>query len=399
MATVSEQINAKIEEIKSDRDEIINLLNNRGYSIPLTSKFNEIPQYISPSSIGAVNQSVNNGTVNERINARIEEIKSARNEIITLLNDRGYVIPLTSKVSDIAIYLAQYVPTETSYFTFTLLEDDTYSIAAKDATNMPTKVFLPTEYNGKAVTVIGKHAFMDCTDIEYVFIPSTITTIGYGAFAYCYNLGTAWIPHTVTTVDYGVFAYTGTAVYIDIHYPPYPPTGWHEDWDMYLPEGAVHWGVSFRDMFNTTLLTDNTYEVTATETALANEYIYIPDSHEGTDITSIGTSAFAGSSATGVRIGDNITLIGKLAFSGAKMHMIKIPLNVTTIKPLAFSNMSEGTVIYCEAESKPNGWVDNWCDNSVTVVWGDSEIEDTNTYLTDENGNVLTDENGNLLIL
>lgn len=262
-------------------------------------------------------------------------------------------------------------PTATSYFTFTLLDDDTYSIAAKDATNMPTKVFLPTEYNGKAVTVIGKHAFMDCTDIEYVFIPSSITTIGYGAFAYCYNLGTAWIPHTVTTVDWGVFSYTGTAVYIDIHYPPYPPTGWNEDWDIYLPEGAVHWGVSFSEMFNTSLLSDATYEVTATETALANEYIYIPDSHEGTDITSIGASAFAGSSATGVRIGDNITLIGKLAFSGAKMHMIKLPLKVDTIKPLAFSNMPEGTVIYCEANSKPNGWADDWCDDSVTVVWGD----------------------------
>lgn len=284
---------------------------------------------------------------------------------------RHKVCTVCGTVLETEIIPAPYEPTAESYFTFALLEDDTYSIAAKDATNMPKKVFLPTEYNGKAVTVIGKHAFMDCTGIEYVFIPSSITTIGYGAFAYCYNLGTAWIPHTVTTVDYGIFAYTGTAVYIDIHYPPYPPTGWNEDWDMYLPEGAVHWGVSFSEMFNTSLLSDATYEVTATETALANEYIYIPDSHEGTDITSIGASAFAGSSATGVRIGDNITLIGKLAFSGAKMHMIKLPLKVDTIKPLAFSNMPEGTVIYCEANSKPNGWADDWCDDSVTVVWGD----------------------------
>ena len=159
------------------------------------------------------------------------------------------------------------VPNE--YFIFTLLDDGTYSITAKDVNYMPSEVVIPSTYNGKAVTsigysafrncnsltsvvipnsvtsidsaafydchslvnvaipnsvtYIGDYAFMECTSLTSVAIPSSVMKIGYMAFTYCSNLTIIVIPNSITTI--GNFEFYGCSSLKDVYY-----TGSKEEW-------------------------------------------------------------------------------------------------------------------------------------------------------------------------
>ena len=88
-------------------------------------------------------------------------------------------------------------------------------------------------------------------------------------------------------------------------------------------------------------------------------------------LTSIGTSAFAVCmSLISITLPNSTTSIGKHAFSYCKcMTSIEIPSSVTNIGELAFYNCSNLT-IYCEAESQPSEWDDDWNPDNRPVIWG-----------------------------
>ena len=78
--------------------------------------------------------------------------------------------------------------------------------------------------------------------------------------------------------------------------------------------------------------------------------IVIPATYNGLPVTEIGSSAFESCrSLTSVTIGDSVTSIGDLAFYWCS-----------------------SLTIYCEAESKPDGWLNSW-NGSCPVVWGYKE--------------------------
>jgi len=113
-------------------------------------------------------------------------------------------------------------PTDDEYFTFTLLEDGTYSIKVKDVNNVPNEVVIPQTHDGKNVTVIDTFAFIfieeskndssdedftlhTCKTVTKVTLPNTIKAIGEGAFAHCENLQEINIPSSVTVISSSVF--------------------------------------------------------------------------------------------------------------------------------------------------------------------------------------------------
>lgn len=90
----------------------------------------------------------------------------------------------------------------------------------------------------------------------------------------------------------------------------------------------------------------------------------------GGGVQSIGTSAFYRcESLTSVVIPNSVTSIGKSAFEYCtSLERVFIPRSVTSIDAYAFWNCGN-PIIYCEADSKPEGWNDKWV-NTSTVEFG-----------------------------
>ena len=146
-----------------------------------------------------------------------------------------------------------------------------------------TVLVIPRNYQGKAVTGIGKQAFAACSKLKSVTIPDSVTSIGDSAFIYCTGLTSVTIPDRVTSIGDSAFQ-------------------------------------------NCTGLTSVT----------------IPDS-----VTSIGDSAFNYCTGlTSVTIGNGVTSIGDYAFGSCKqITSITIPGSVTSIGARAFQECSGLTSI------------------------------------------------------
>ncbi len=87
---------------------------------------------------------------------------------------------------------------------YEVLEDDTVKITRYDS--LDTIYNIPSEINGKAVTVIGKKAFRECHALTTVTIPDTVTTIENQAFEKCEHLSVVELGNSVKTLGYKAFA-------------------------------------------------------------------------------------------------------------------------------------------------------------------------------------------------
>ena len=97
-------------------------------------------------------------------------------------------------------------PTPYEYFIFTYLSDtDSYGIKQKSMTGMPSKIVIPSTYNGKLVTSIGKDGFYHCNGLRSVSIPDGVTSIGSSAFNRCSGLTSISIPDGVTSIEEDAF--------------------------------------------------------------------------------------------------------------------------------------------------------------------------------------------------
>ncbi len=180
-------------------------------------------------------------------------------------------------------------PTDDSYFTFILLEDDTYSIAAKDITNLPSDLVIPSAYNGKPVTKITEGAFQNAVNLVSVLIPDSIISIGNLSFAGCSKIVSITIP------------FIGPSKDID---------------DMHL-------GYLFSSSSN------------------SESYNYVPDSLREVVVTGgtrIGNSAFYGcSNLTNIILPDGIQSIGDKAFYNCDdLVIFELPDSVKSIGTYAF---------------------------------------------------------------
>ncbi len=118
------------------------------------------------------------------------------------------------------------------YWKYTLQEDGTYSVGAADQNNMPSRIEIPTEFEGVAVTAITDMGFARCKGLAEVVIPNTFKTLSYGAFYMCPDLQYIYIPNSVKSIDGGVIGMCGSGSWISVDYD-----GTSGEWDTIFMAG------------------------------------------------------------------------------------------------------------------------------------------------------------------
>ncbi len=271
-------------------------------------------------------------------------------------------------------------PTPDEYFTFTLLDDGTYEIAAKDINNLPKDVVIPKKHDGKPVTSIGYNAFYGCSSLINVTIPDSVTEIGGGAFEDCISLSSVTIPGSVTSV--GNFAFSGCSSLENIIVA--------NDNKVYhsknnciietesktliagcknsiIPSDGSVMKIDDGAFYSCSGLTSVTVPDGVTEiggwafcSCSSLSSVTVPDS-----VTSLGDYVFSGcSSLSSVTIPDGVTLIGDAVFRNCNsLTSVTIPGGVTSIGDWAFSDCwsltdmtYRGTYSQWQSISKGDSW-------------------------------------------
>ena len=88
-------------------------------------------------------------------------------------------------------------------YEYSLRDDGTVMLTKY--TGSEEKVVIPSEIDGKAVTVIGDYAFFKNQTMRSVRIPDGVYILGYACFSACPQLKEAYIPESVMNIDLFVF--------------------------------------------------------------------------------------------------------------------------------------------------------------------------------------------------
>ncbi|MBQ4070916.1 MAG: leucine-rich repeat domain-containing protein [Clostridia bacterium] len=230
---------------------------------------------------------------------------------------------------------------------------------------------------------IRDQAFLRVTTLETVIIESGVKTIGKQAFWGCTSLTSIAIPDSVTAVNGNAFE--GCTSLNAVH----------------ITDIAAWCGIEFSRATDYGMSYESSYYYSSNPLCYANNLylngelvteLVIPSG-----VSAIKPFAFEGcESITDVTIGNDVTIIYELSFhlctslervtvkngveaifvyvfrGCSSLESIVIPDSVALLGR-AFADCPNLT-IYCEAQSKPDGWTSLWNDER-PVVWGYTEEE------------------------
>ncbi len=250
-----------------------------------------------------------------------------------------------------------------------------------DLNNTIEHLEVPEQISGKSVVGIYQKAFQNNTTLSSVKIPNSVTSIGNYAFAYCNNLKNVSVGNNLKTI--GENAFRDCALLEIISIPDNIETVGlsafygcdslnYNDYDNahYLGNDKTPYIIlmkakseditSCKIYDGTRIIYDSAFSNCSVITSIT-----IPDS-----VTGIGNSAFYQcSKLSSVKLSQNLTKIAGSAFySCIYLSKVIIPQSVEYVGYNAFF-VGSGQ-IYCEVESKPDGWDASWYLGSPTVVWG-----------------------------
>lgn len=309
-----------------------------------------------------------------------------------------------------------------SALTYRLLSDNTYAVAGVDGNwstleyYLSRSLFIPSVYDGKAVTqidanafvndipqrykcrwmfiqegvtTIGHHAFSDqtglynariaasvtsieynafqnCTSLDRVFFNdnSNLTTIGNSAFAGCSNLGTITLPSSVVSI--GANAFQNCIEMMSI--------GLDSSGSLTAIGNSAFQGCSKLLAIN---IPNGVGTIGANTFFGCASLLYVIFGNDS-NLSVIENSAFNScSSLIDINIPAGLTYIGYDAFSGCEsLGSVILSNNISTICGNAFASCSDLT-IYTENNSIPNSWMSNWNPSNRPIVLGCTLSEDS----------------------
>lgn len=307
--------------------------------------------------------------------------------------------------------------TSNEYFIFTLLDDDTYSVRAKNVNNMPNNVIIPSTYNGKSVTFIENNAFMCCSNLFSVTIPDSVTSIGHQAFYMCSNITNITIPDSIVTINDYAFSWCHGLTSIVI--PDSVEFIYREAFaycknlvNITIPDSVTyigHQALAFCDNLTDIIIDENNqyYKsidgnlyskdgTTLIQYAIGKKDYTFEIPH---GVTTIGRESFTYCDAlTDIMISDNVTTISYRAFADCdNLTSVVIPSNVTTIEQEAFADCdSLSNIVISTSDitigmfafyntayyNNENNWIDgalyigNHLINANTSISGDYIVKD-----------------------
>lgn len=255
------------------------------------------------------------------------------------------------------VYTANYRVADTSfdYFDFTTLADGTYSVAAKDKTNLPANIVFPAVYNGVAITKISDNAFSGA-NIESVTIPAGYVEIGASAFSGCASLSSVSLPATVTVV--GDNAFDGCSALASVNTDAGSVNSWSDSWtNLTVTVNAGQNNVKSNALYDYVVYGEKAY---ITLYKGSEEVPVVPSVIDGYEVVSF-TSSF----------NSNNTIKG-----------VVVPNSILNMAPNAFDGCSNISYIYVISDSAPDSWSEGW-NADKTVVYGFSGNTTTYTFISD----------------
>lgn len=256
------------------------------------------------------------------------------------------------------------------------------------------QIFVPSLIDGVSVTAVASESFRDNETITRIVVPDTVTSIGAHAFSGCKNLKEFWVYETEPAAKAKTFSAVSR---VNDSNPTETATEIGADafadcknlTEIEIPEGVTE--IGDRAFFNCIELTSvkipdglTTIGAYAFSTCLNLVELILPDSVEN-----LGDQAFVFClSLKSLTIPASVKKIhgtpsGPIFVDAYglsisyNLESIYIPKTVNKIERGAFTGF--GFLIYCEAESKPESWDDEWND-ACPVIW------DYKNNNKDENG-------------